>query len=122
SGDWMVWVKHALGLLLASIGVYYLCVGLVPNVSPWVLPAGLVLGGLWLGFLDKSAGTTGAFSTFADTRVVAAAKRFDRYRVDLTHKSPEGSELSKRYRVAGPPIVVFLGKGGNEVAEARVVG
>jgi thiol:disulfide interchange protein DsbD len=186
----MVWVKHALGTLLAAIGVYYLCVGFLPNAAPWVLPVGLALGGLWLGFIDKSAGAKGAFrafalgtgavalfagvflgaqmfqaaqrtlsfrpydaaavrasvaagrpvmmdfsadwclpchemelNTFTDPRVVAAAKNFDRYKVDLTkYDSPEASMLRKRYSVTGVPIVVFLGKDGNEVAEARVDG
>jgi len=190
SGDWMIWVKHALGVLLASIGIYYLCVGFVPNAAPWVLPVGLVLGGLWLGFIDKSKGAKGAFrafavvaggaalfagvflggtmytasqrtlsfrpydaaavqasvaagrpvmmdfsadwclpchelelNTFTDPRVVAAAKNFDRYRVDLTkYDSPEAATLRKQFNVTGVPIVVFLGKGGNEVAEARVDG
>jgi thiol:disulfide interchange protein DsbD len=190
SGDWMVWVKHALGVLLASIGIYYLCVGFVPNAAPWVLPVGLALGGLWLGFIDKSAGAKGRFrafalsaggvalfagvflgsqmyqaaqrtlsfrpydavavqaslaagrpvmmdfsadwclpchemelNTFTDPRVVASAKRFDRYKVDLTkYDSPVASTLRKRYSVTGVPIVVFLGKDGNEVAEARVDG
>ena len=190
SGDWMVWVKHALGTLLAAIGLYYLCVGLVPDLAPWVLPAGLALGGLWLGFLDRTSGTKGAFrnfatvagavalfagvflgtrmyqaaqrtltfrpyeatavqasvaagrpvmmdfsadwclpchemelNTFTDPRVVAAAKRFDRYKVDLTkYDSPEAQALRKRYAIAGVPIVVFLGAGGNEIAEARVDG
>ena len=190
SGDWMIWVKHALGVLLASIGIYYLCVGFVPNAAPWVLPVGLVLGGLWLGFVDKSAGVKGAFRTFAvmvgaaalfagvflgsrmytasqrtlsfrpydaaavkaslaagrpvmmdfsadwclpchelelntftDPRVVAKAKNFDRYKVDLTkYDSPEAATLRKQFNVTGVPIVVFLGKGGNEVAEARVDG
>jgi len=190
SGDWMIWVKHALGVLLASIGIYYLCVGFVPNAAPWVLPVGLVLGGLWLGFVDKSAGVKGAFRTFAvlagaaalfagvvlggqmytasqrtlsfrpydaaavkasvaagrpvmmdfsadwclpchelelntftDPRVVAKAKTFDRYKVDLTkYDSPEAATLRKQFNVTGVPIVVFLGKGGNEVAEARVDG
>ena len=190
SGDWMVWVKHAFGTLMAAIGIYYLCVGFIPGAAPWVLPVGLAVGGLWLGFLDKSTGAKGAFRTFAivaggaalfagvflggqmytvlqrkltfrpydpaavqasitagrpvmmdfsadwclpchelelntftDPRVVAAAKNFDRYKVNLTkYDSPEASELRKRYGVTGVPIVVFLGKGGNEVAEARVDG
>jgi thiol:disulfide interchange protein DsbD len=190
SGDWMVWVKHAFGTVMAAIGVYYLCVGFIPNAAPWVPPVGLVLGGLWLGFIDKSAGAKGAFNrvaklagalalfagvfvggsmyqaslrtlsfrpydatalqasiaagrpvmmdfsadwclpchelelnTFTDPRVVAAAKDFDRYKVDLTKfDSPEASELRKRYGVNGVPIVVFLGRDGNEVAEARVDG
>src|SRR5258705_3456384 len=61
----MVWVKHALGTLLAGIGLYYLCVGLMPDWAVWVLPVGLTLGGLWLGFMDKSSGAKGAFRNFA---------------------------------------------------------
>jgi thiol:disulfide interchange protein DsbD len=190
SGDWMVWVKHALGTLLAAIGVYYLAVGFLPNAAPWVLPVGLAIGGLWLGFIDKSVGAKGAFrafalvaggaalfvgvflgaqmyqaaqrtlsfrpydaaavqasvaagrpvmmdfsadwclpchemelNTFTDARVVASAKRFDRYKVDLTkYDSPEAAALRKKYSVTGVPIVVFLGRGGTEVAEARVDG
>jgi thiol:disulfide interchange protein DsbD len=190
SGDWMVWVKHAFGIALVGFGLYYLSVGFAPDATPWVLPMTLAAGGLWLGFLDRSAGAKGAFrmfalafggialfagvflgsqlyqkllrtmtfkpysatavqasvaagrpvmmdfsadwclpchemelETFADPRVVASAKRFDRYRVDLTkYNSPEATELRKRYGVSGVPIVVFLGKGGDEVAEARVDG
>jgi thiol:disulfide interchange protein DsbD len=62
-------------------------------------------------------------NTFTDPRVVAAARGFDRYKVDLTkYDSPEASALRKRFGVTGVPIVVFLGKGGSEVAEARVDG
>jgi len=190
SGGWMEWVKHALGTLLAAIGFYYLCVSFVPDAAPWVLPVGLALGGLWLGFVDKSAGAKGAFrafalgagalalfagvflgsrmyeaaqhtltfkpydagavkasaaagrpvmmdfsadwclpchemelNTFTDPRVVVAAKSFDRYKVDLTkYDSPQAAELRKQYGVTGVPIVVFLGKDGHEVAEARVDG
>jgi thiol:disulfide interchange protein DsbD len=62
-------------------------------------------------------------NTFTDPRVVAKAKNFDRYKVDLTkYDSPEAATLRKQFNVTGVPIVVFLGKGGNEVAEARVDG
>jgi len=190
SGDWMVWVKHALGTLLAAIGLYYLGVGLLPEAAPWVLPVALTLGGLWLGFVDLSAGKKGKFRVFAtvagglalfagvfvggrmytaaqrtlrfkpydaaavsasiaagrpvmmdfsadwclpchemelntlsDERVVAAAKAFDRYKVNLTkYDSPEAAAVRRQYRITGVPIIVFLGKDGAEVADARVDG
>jgi thiol:disulfide interchange protein DsbD len=173
SGDWMVWVKHALGTLLASIGLYYLCVGFVPDAAPWVLPVGLAIGGLWLGFVDKSAGAKGPFrafalaagglalfagvflgsrmyeaaqhtltfkpydagalkasaaagrpvmmdfsadwclpchemelNTFTDPRVVAAAKSFDRYKVDLTKYSSDEANETRAQRISGVPTVV----------------
>jgi thiol:disulfide interchange protein DsbD len=68
SGDWMVWVKHGFGVIMASIGLNYLAIGLAPDLAPWVAVAALVLGGLWLGFLDHSSGRAGGFRAF--TRLV----------------------------------------------------
>ena len=53
SGDWMLWVKKVFGVLLAAIGLYYALVGLAPRLAQWVLPAAMVLGGLYLGFVDR---------------------------------------------------------------------
>jgi thiol:disulfide interchange protein DsbD len=74
SGDWMVWVKHGFGTLMAAIGLYYLCVGFAPDLAPWLAPLALAVGGLWLGFIDRSAGAAGAFKTF--TRVVGGVALF----------------------------------------------
>ncbi len=72
SGDWMVWVKHVFGTLMAAIGIYYLCIGFVPDLAPWVLPVALLLGGTWLGFLDKSAGGKGSFRAFTQGAGIVA--------------------------------------------------
>jgi thiol:disulfide interchange protein DsbD len=61
SGDWMLWVKKVFGVLLASIGLYYVLVGLAPRHAPWVLPAALVLGGVYLGFVDRHGSAKPAF-------------------------------------------------------------
>ena len=53
SGDWMLWVKKVFGVLLAAIGLSYVLVGLAPRFAEWVAPAALVLGGLYLGFVDR---------------------------------------------------------------------
>lgn len=74
SGDWMVWVKHGFGVIMASIGLYYLFIGFAPDQAPWVLPVALAVGGLWLGFLDHSAGKAGRFKRF--TQVVGALALF----------------------------------------------
>ena len=190
SGDWMVWVKHLFGVIMASIGLYYLFIGFAPDQAPWVLPVALALGGLWLGFLDHSAGKAGAFkratqvigalalfggilmgtqmgialsrtltwkpysveavqaslkagrpvmmdfaadwcvpchelelNTFTDPSVVAYARSFDRYHVDLTDYDAPASEAARRqYGITGVPTVVFLDAKGQEVAAARVEG
>ncbi|HEX5632069.1 MAG TPA: cytochrome c biogenesis protein CcdA, partial [Gemmatimonadales bacterium] len=190
SGDWMVWVKHVFGLIMAAIGLYYILIGLAPDLAPWVLPVALIVGGAWLGFLDHSSGEKGRFKaftqaagllaviagvvlgsslyqattrtlkfqpydaaavqasvaagrpvmmdfsadwcvpchelelvTFTDPRVVAEAKKFDRYKVDLTkYDSAEANETRKRYGITGVPTIVFLGPDGQEIVPARVEG
>ena len=64
SGDWMTWVKHLFGTILAATGVYFVCLGIAPTWAPWVLPVTLVVGGVLLGFVDRSAGPKGAFRAF----------------------------------------------------------
>jgi len=190
SGDWMDWVKHVFGTVMAAIGLYYLFIGFAPDLAPWVLPVALLVGGVWLGFLDRSAGEAGRFKsstqvaglvvivagvvmgsqmyqaatrtlkfqpyestaveaslaagrpvmmdfsadwcvpchelelvTFTDPRVVAAARGFDRYKVDLTkYDSPESEASRKRYGITGVPTVVFLAPDGREIEAARVEG
>jgi thiol:disulfide interchange protein DsbD len=55
SGDWMEWVKHLFGVILLSIGAFYALVALAPDLSGWVVPAALIAGGIYLGFIDRHA-------------------------------------------------------------------
>ena len=62
-------------------------------------------------------------NTFSNERVVAEARRFDRYHVDLTKfDAPESEASRKRYDIRGVPTVVFLDAGGREIVSARVEG
>jgi thiol:disulfide interchange protein DsbD len=64
SGDWMLWVKKVFGILLAAIGLYYALIGLAPRLAAWILPAALVLGGCYLGFVDRHGSAKRGFRTF----------------------------------------------------------
>jgi len=64
SGDWMVWVKKCFGIILAGVGLYYVLVALAPDWAGAVLPGALVLGGIYLGFIDKSASGRPRFRLF----------------------------------------------------------
>ena len=64
AGEWMDWVKKVFGVLLASIGLSYALVGVAARFAPWILPAALVLGGLYLGFMEKSANALARFRLF----------------------------------------------------------
>jgi thiol:disulfide interchange protein DsbD len=61
SGDWMNWVKKVFGVIMISVGLFYISLAIAPRVSEWILPAALIAGGLYLGFLDRSAGGKAGF-------------------------------------------------------------
>ena len=54
SGEWMVWVKKVFGVVLIALGLFYALPVLAPQLSPWVAPAAFVLGGVYLGFFERS--------------------------------------------------------------------
>lgn len=85
SGEWMVWVKKVFGVILAALGLFYLVVSLDPGLAVWVLPAALIVGGTWLGFLQKVAAdrpgfrrlrfVTGVVAVVAGSLVIASAPK-----------------------------------------------
>ncbi|HYM79854.1 MAG TPA: cytochrome c biogenesis protein CcdA [Candidatus Limnocylindria bacterium] len=187
SGDWMVWVKKVFGIILLAVGAFYVLLAVAPKWSGWVMPAALIAGGLYLGFLEKSAVARRGFqllkwatgvlavgigvfvvvttptqgltfrafspdhlqaglaqgrpamldfsadwclpchelerSTFTDRRVIAAARAFHTYKVDLTRfNSPEAERWRREYRITGVPTIVFIDPDGREIKDARVEG
>ncbi|MDO8683042.1 MAG: cytochrome c biogenesis protein CcdA [Armatimonadota bacterium] len=60
--------------------------------------------------------------TFTDRKVIAGSRRFVRLRVDLTKSSKPTDSLRKHYNVDGPPTVIFIGSGGQEIKDNRVIG
>src|SRR5262249_28965813 len=54
SGEWMVWMERVFGVILAGVGGFYLLLALAPRIATWIIPATLVLGGLYLGFVEPS--------------------------------------------------------------------
>ncbi len=54
SGVWMEWVKKVFGIVLIGVGGFYLGLAFFPQVVEWVIVGTLFLGGLYLGFLERS--------------------------------------------------------------------
>ena len=186
SGDWMVWVKKVFGVILVAVGLNYALLALAPKLAGWVTPVALVVGGIYLGFLEKSAAKKPAFrmlkwvtgagalvagvllvalapsssiafepftpaaldravrsgapvmidfsanwclpcheldrTTFTDRAVIAAARGFRAFKVDLTkYDSPDAEALRRQYAIRGVPTVIFLAN-GTEVGATRVEG
>jgi thioredoxin:protein disulfide reductase len=58
--------------------------------------------------------------TFSDTRVQARLAQLNLLRADVTANNPDDQTLLKRFKLFGPPGIIFFDAKGNEVA--RVVG
>jgi thiol:disulfide interchange protein DsbD len=56
SGEWMLWVERLFGVVLLAVGLFYALLALAPGAAAWVLPAALLAGGAYLGFVEKSVG------------------------------------------------------------------
>ena len=54
SGAWLVWVERIFGVILSAAGLFYVALAFVPKLSAFVIPAALILGGIYLGFLEPS--------------------------------------------------------------------
>ena len=54
SGAWLVWVERLFGVILSAAGLFYLSLAFMPRLSALVIPAALIIGGIYLGFLERS--------------------------------------------------------------------
>ena len=54
SGSWLVWVEHIFGVILTGTGLFYLALAVAPKETIYIIPLVLVVGGIYLGFVDSS--------------------------------------------------------------------
>jgi len=55
SGAWMVWVRKVFGVILVGLALFYISLAVWPALAPWAVAATLLVGGIYLGFLEHSA-------------------------------------------------------------------
>jgi thiol:disulfide interchange protein DsbD len=60
--------------------------------------------------------------TFSDPKVRAELAQMVLLQVDVTKNTPEDQRLLKRFRLFGPPGIIFFDKGGREIPGLRVIG
>lgn len=60
--------------------------------------------------------------TFKDGQVIAAMQNWRRLQVDVTQNTPEDREIMRRFRLFGPPAMVFFNKDGTEIQGSRLMG
>lgn len=54
SGTWMVWVKKVFGVVLVGVALFYLALAFFPAYSFHAIIVTLIIGGIYLGFLESS--------------------------------------------------------------------
>lgn len=54
SGPWLVWVERIFAVVLTAAALFYLALAFAPKFSAWVIPVVLILGGIYLGFIEPS--------------------------------------------------------------------
>lgn len=60
--------------------------------------------------------------TFAEPAVRTSLSKFTLLQADVTANSPQHKELMQRFRLFGPPAIVFLDRQGAERLDKRVIG
>ena len=59
---------------------------------------------------------------FADPQIASRLADYRLIRFDITDSNPEQRTLLDRYKLFGPPAILFFGRTGQELADVRVVG
>lgn len=54
SGTWMVWVKKFFGVVLIAVALFYLALAFFPAYSFHAIIVSVLIGGLYLGFIESS--------------------------------------------------------------------
>ena len=64
SGAWMNWVKKVFGVILVGVALFYLSLAFMPGYSMHIILVTVVLGGIYLGFIERSGNHKPAFVWF----------------------------------------------------------
>lgn len=64
SGEWMNWVKKLMGIVLIAVGCFYLALAVNPALTFILIPLTMLIGGIFLGFIEKSQTSSAFFAKF----------------------------------------------------------
>ncbi|MEI7751479.1 MAG: cytochrome c biogenesis protein CcdA [Candidatus Omnitrophota bacterium] len=64
SGAWLVWFERLMGVVLLTFGIFYVAIALKWPFVKEIVPAAFVAGGLYLGWVERSARLAKKFFAF----------------------------------------------------------
>ncbi|MEJ2194465.1 MAG: cytochrome c biogenesis protein CcdA [Ignavibacteriaceae bacterium] len=67
AGEWMQGVEHIFGLILVGMAIYFLLPLFPKGISGYILPAYMILAGIYILFFEKKASNVSMFKIFRRT-------------------------------------------------------
>ncbi len=61
SGEWMIWIKKVFGVIMIGVAVYFISTLISETLYVILLTAVAVVGGVWVGFWDRSKASFSGF-------------------------------------------------------------
>lgn len=110
SGVWLIWVERIFGVVLTGAALFYLSLAFFPKYSAWVVPAVLLLGGIYLGFLEPSGRDKKAFLrlkwAFGVVAIAFSIYGFNALREPGISWEPYASNKIAEAKAAGKPVML----------------
>lgn len=138
AGKWLIWVERLFGIFLIGFGIFYLALALrweIPKPGRVEFWQPFSEAGFQKAVSDQKPVLIDFFAewclgcheldiqVFSKPDIQAKLKQAVTLRVDATDlEEPVAAKLMEQYELIGLPTVIFLGRNGQEVKEARVEG
>lgn len=110
SGVWMVWVKKIFGVVLIGAALFYVGLALFPGLTVYVVPVTLFMGGIYLGFLERSGRNKRPLRkiqwAFGSVAVLFAAISLDALHKPGMEWEPYAPEKLGEIRLANKPVIM----------------
>jgi thioredoxin:protein disulfide reductase len=112
SGSWMEWVKKVFGVVLIGVGFFYLSLAYKPDLIYILVPLTLLIGGIYLGFIDRSSTGRRLFPWIKRTVGIAAIAGgilfyLGGQKPAIEWESYTGEKLSSALE-SGKPVVLYF--------------
>lgn len=110
SGVWLIWVERIFGVVLTGAALFYASLAFFPKYSAWVVPVVLLIGGMYLGFLEPSGRDKKGFLrlkwAFGVAAIAFSIYGFQALREPGISWEPYASEKIVEAKAAGKPVML----------------
>lgn len=112
SGSWMVWVKKVMGIALICVGFFYISIAFNPDLIYILIPFAIAVGGIYLGFMEKSQPLSRPFfwfkKVFALTALAGAALFYQSGQTASLEWQPYSTEQFNVARESGKQTILYF--------------